>query len=191
MCPWPGIRFPVVRWGLGRRRPRGDTGAGPHLCAAGTCCAASEEEGGRFGGAQVGPPLPRWVPSVCRGADMKPQALGLGCRFAGPAGPQLASRLGPGTSLASPRDRFVQILYVLRDGIVPRARVPSPASCPAGLSEARAVYFSSVLTGGLLMWDFVNPFWGDTLVSASVSSVSQRNDGSQVSLALCSILPHR
>lgn len=106
---------------------------------------------------------------------MKPQALGLGCRLAGPAGLQLASRLGPGTSLASPRDRFVQILYVLGDGIVPRARVPGPA----GLSEeARAVYFSSVLSGGLLMWDFVNPFWGDTLVSADVSSVSQKNDGS-------------
>lgn len=119
---------------------------------------------------------------------MKPQALGLGCRLTGPAGPQLASRLGPGSSLASPRDRFVQILYMLRDGIVPRARVPGPASCPAGLSEAQAVYFSLVLSGGLLMWDFVNPFWGDTLVSAYVSSVSQRNDGSRVSLALCGIV---
>lgn len=109
---------------------------------------------------------------------MKLQAPGLSCRLAGPAGFQLASRLGPGSSLASPRDRFVQILYVLRNGIVPGARVPGPASCPAGLSEARAVYFSSVLSGGLLMWDFVNPFWGDTLVSAYVSSVTQKNDGS-------------
>lgn len=89
---------------------------------------------------------------------MKPQALGLCCRLAGPVCLQLASKLGPGTSLASPRDRFVQIPYVLRDGIVPRARVPDPVCCPAGLSEARAVDFSSVLPGGLLMWDFVKPF---------------------------------
>lgn len=117
---------------------------------------------------------------------MKPQALGLGCRLAGPAALQLASRLGPGTaSLASPRDRFVQILYVLRDGIVPRASVPGPASRPAGLSEARAVYFSSVLSGGLLNVGFRKPFFG---VITLVSSVSQRKDGSEVSLALCSIL---
>lgn len=88
---------------------------------------------------------------------MKPQALGLGCRLAGPAGLQPAERLGPGTSLASPRDRFVQILCVLRDGFVPRAKVPGPASCPAGLSEAGAVSFSLVLPGGLLTLDFVNP----------------------------------
>jgi hypothetical protein len=79
---------------------------------------------------------------------MKPQALGLGCRLAGPASLQLASRLGPGTSLTSPRDRFVQILYVLRNGIVPRARVPGPASCPA----SRAV-------GGPGCLLFLGPVW--------------------------------
>lgn len=58
----PGVRLSAGRRGLGRRRPRGDTGAGPHLCAPGTCCAAAraaEEERGRVGGAPSAGP--RWV----------------------------------------------------------------------------------------------------------------------------------
>lgn len=113
-------RHSVPCGALGRRRPRGDTGAGPHLCAAGTCCAALEEKGWQV----------RWRSGRAAPSALSPVPLVRGCGEAPGSRPLLQTR-GPSLPPTSFQARAGHQPCITSGQVCPDSlRAPRPDCAP-------------------------------------------------------------